>query len=141
MAVILIAAGIYIQKSGRYLDVIRLGLIFLTLALGFFIDFPPYRSWSRIFLFQIILSLGVGPLFQAPLIALQANLAPKDVAAGTTAFSFIRSLTTAVSLVIGQVLFQSEIHKSLSTLLGAGVPSDLANIVAEGNAISASFTT
>jgi hypothetical protein len=140
MAFILIAAGVYVKNTGRYLPVIRFGFCFLTLSMGLFIDFTPYRSWSRIFAFQMLAGLGIGPLFQAPLIALQANLKPGDLATGSSTFGFSRILTTSISVVVGQVLFQSGMHKKLDGFIDAGIPSGLATTLAKGNAVAATFT-
>ena len=140
MAFVLIAAGIYVKRKGRYLPVIQFGLFFLTLSLGLFINFPSYKSWSRIFAYQVLAGLGIGPLFQAPLIALQASLRPGDLATGSSTFGFSRVLSTAISVVVGQVLFQSGMHKKLAGFLDAGIPSGLAAALAKGDAVAATFT-
>jgi hypothetical protein len=141
LAFILIASSIYVRTTGRYFHVIYFGFFFLTLSLGLFIDFPPYISWSRIFVYQILAGLGSGPLFQAPLIALQANLQPEDLATGSSIFGFSRVLSTSISVVVGQVLFQSVMHKKLESFLDSGIPSSLAATLAKGNAVAATFTT
>lgn len=140
MAFILIAASVYIKNTGRYRPVIRFGFFFLALSLGLFINFPPYRSWPRIIIFQMLVGLGIGPLFQAPLIALQANLKPGDLATGSSTFAFSRVVTTSISVVVGQVIFQSGMHKKLDEFLDAGIPSTLAATLAKGDAVAATFT-
>ena len=135
----LMAGGIYVSKTGKYTLMMRLGFPMLVLAHGLFINFTPYRSYPRIALFSIIWSCGISTLFQGPLIALQANLDPKDMGMGTATFAFIRQLSAGVSIVIGQVIFQSGMHGKLNTLLAAGVDSSLAETLAEGNAITATF--
>ena len=139
MAFVLIAAGVYLQKTGRYLDIIRFGFVFLVLSLGLFIDFPPYRSWSRIFIYQILIGVGIGGLFQAPLVALQANLKPGDLATGSSTFGFSRTLSSSISVVVGQVIFQSGMHKKLDGFLKVGIPFSLATTLAEGDAVAATF--
>ena len=71
-----ILTGIVIRKTGRYRPIIISGMVMMTLGTGLFIDLPynvgAHSSWARIVLFQIIFGLGVGPNFQAPLIALQS---------------------------------------------------------------------
>jgi hypothetical protein len=111
----------------------------MPLTFGLFIDFQPYRSWARIVIFQIFLAFGIGPLFQAPVIAFQTDLKPKDVATGTSTFAFVRMMSTSVSVVVGQVIFQSEMGKKLPKLLGAGLAPALASMLAQGNAVAATF--
>lgn len=64
--------GIYIRKTGQYLPPIWAGFIIMTLGFGLFIDFGVGTSWAKIILYQIVAGIGVGPNFQAPLIALQS---------------------------------------------------------------------
>jgi len=82
---------------------------------------------------QIVAGIGVGPNFQSPLIALQSLVAPRDIATATATFGFIRNLATAISVVIGNVVFQNEMTKKSSTLQAALGPS-LANALSGGSA-------
>lgn len=111
--------GIFMKKTGQYLPPIWFGLFFMTLGFGLFIDLPVGRTWGRIFPFQIIAGLGVGPNFQAPLIALQTLVPPRDIATATATFGFVRNLSTAISVVIGGVIFQNAMKKRESTLIAA----------------------
>ena len=110
------ASGIFIRNTGQYLPPIWFGLSFMTLGFGLYIDFPIYPSWSRVVLFQIIAGVGVGSLFQSPLIALQTHVAQSDVAAATATIGFLRFLSTACSVVIGGVIFQNEMAKRIAAL-------------------------
>lgn len=67
-----IFTGIFIKKTGLYLPLIWLGMVMMTLGFGLFIDFDVNSPWSKIIVYQIIAGIGVGPNFQAPLIALQS---------------------------------------------------------------------
>ena len=111
--------GAIIKKTGHYLPPIWLGLFFMTLGFGLYIDLPVGRTWGRIIPFQIIAGIGVGPNFQAPLIALQTHVSPRDIATATATFAFIRNLSTAISVVIGGVIFQNGMQKRQSTLIAA----------------------
>ena len=111
--------GIFIKKTGQYLPPIWLGLFFMTLGFGLYIDLPVGRTWGRIFPYQIIAGIGVGPNFQSPLIALQTLVPPRDIATATATFGFVRNLSTAISVVIGGVIFQNAMRKRESTLIAA----------------------
>lgn len=103
--------GIAIRKTGKYWIFIFSGMFLMTLGYGLFIDLDRYSSWAKIIIYQIIGGIGVGPNFQAPLIALQSLIQPKDIAAGTATFGFTRQLATSISVVVGGVIFQNELAK------------------------------
>lgn len=105
----------------------------MTLGFGLFIDLEDKADWPKIIIFQIIAGLGVGPLFQAPLIALQNFVQPRDIASATATFAFIRNIATSVSVVIGSVVFQNEMNKKASTLVAALGPQ-LAGELSGGSA-------
>jgi hypothetical protein len=105
-------------------------------GVGLFINFQPYLSWPRIIVFLIIVGIGFGPNFHAPLIALQSKLQPRDVAAGTATFGFIRMLSGAIGLVLGQVIFQGRMQTQSRSLLDAGIPRDVVASLGRGSAIS-----
>ena len=123
-----VLTGIFIKKTGHYLPPIWFGLFVMTLGFGLLIDLPVDRSWAKIILFQIVAGMGVGPNFQAPLIALQSKVNPRDIATATATFGFIRSLATGIGVVIGGVVFQNEMQKrypSLVTSLGRPLANEL----------------
>ncbi|KAL4918765.1 major facilitator superfamily domain-containing protein, partial [Aspergillus aurantiobrunneus] len=128
--------GLIIKKSGRYRELIIAAFVFLTLGYGLFIDFKPYASWPRLIIYQIIGGFGTGPLFQAPLVALQANLHPSDMAAGTSTFSFLRQVSAAISIVIGTVIYQNMLTNNQPTIaasVGTQTAGALQNAFSENN--------
>ncbi|GAB7341532.1 hypothetical protein MBLNU457_7749t1 [Dothideomycetes sp. NU457] len=114
-----IATGIFIKKTGQYLPPIYVGFFLMTLGFGLFTNFYANSSWAKLILYQIIAGLGVGPLFQSPLIALQTQVKPQDIATATATFGFVRNLGTAISVVIGQVVYQNQMVKQTSALRAA----------------------
>ncbi|KAI9806936.1 MAG: hypothetical protein M1833_002594 [Piccolia ochrophora] len=125
--------GIFIRKTGRYLEPIWTGMALMTLGFGLFIDLSPTSSWAKIILYQIVAGLGVGPNFQSPLIALQSMIAPRDIATATATFGFTRNLATAISVVIGGVVFQNGMQAQLPALRDALGP-DTAELLSGGSA-------
>ncbi|KAL1310695.1 hypothetical protein AAFC00_000954 [Neodothiora populina] len=113
------ATGIFIRKSGMYLPPIWLGFAFMLLGMGLFVDFDAHSGWAKIIIYQIILGIGIGPNFQAPLIALQTKVQPRDIATATATFGFVRQLATSISVVIGGVVYQNEMEKRANTLRAA----------------------
>lgn len=127
------ATGAFIKKTGKYLPPIYFGLFVMTLGYGLFIDLPASPGWAKIIIYQIIAGIGVGPNFQAPLIALQSLVAPKDIATATATFGFTRNISTAISVVVGSVVFQNEMEKRYSSLVSSLGPA-LANQLKGGSA-------
>ena len=125
--------GVFIRKTGQYLPPIWFGLTFMTIGFGLYIDFPAYASWPRIIIFQIIAGLGTGPLFQAPLIALQSLVQPRDIATATATFGFVRNIATSMSIVMGGVIFQNQMEKKVSMLRGS-LGDELASELGGGSA-------
>ena len=54
------------------------------------------------------------------------------MATATSTFSFARTLAGAMSVAIGQVVFQNEMKKQTASLLAGGVPSVLVSSLAKG---------
>ncbi|KAI4145992.1 MAG: hypothetical protein LQ340_006084 [Diploschistes diacapsis] len=125
-------AGIIIRKTGRYRPMVWFGTFFMALGFGLYINFPAYPSWPRIIIFQIVAGIGVGPNFQAPLIALQTKIRPRDIAAATATFGFTRNLATAMSVVIGGVIFQNQMGQHSAQL--AGLPPQTRQLIVAGSA-------
>nr|POF20007.1 mfs-type transporter [Quercus suber] len=105
----------------------------MTLGFGLFIDFDATSSWAKLIIFQVIAGLGIGPLFQAPIIALQAHINPRDIATATATLGFVRQIATSTSVVIGQVVFQNQMAKK-NGLLTSVLGPQLAQQLGGGNA-------
>lgn len=123
LSVVSAGTGVLMKKTGRYREAIIAGLFLMVLGWGLFIDLKPYASWPRIIIFQIIAGAGVGPNFQAPLVALQANIRPADMATGTATFGFIRQISTSMSVVLGTVVYQNMMGRQSATLEAAIGPA------------------
>ena len=133
LAISSIGTGIFVKKVGKFLPPIYFGLFMMTLGFGLFTDFDANSSWTKLIIYQIIAGLGIGPLFQAPIIALQAHINPRDIGTATATLGFVRQLATSTSVVIGQVVFQNQMKKKAGTLTRALGPK-LAQQLGGGNA-------
>lgn len=118
-------SGVVIHRTGRYLELVWAGVLFLTLGFGLLIDLDAYSSLTKIVLFQIVAGLGSGLLFEPPLIALQSLVSQDDTATATSTFTFIRSLALALSVVIGGVIFQNGMTLRAPLLRASGLPSNI----------------
>jgi EmrB/QacA subfamily drug resistance transporter len=111
-----IGTGIFVRKVGKFLPPIYFGLFMMTLGYGLFVDFDANSNWGKLAMYQIIAGVGIGPLFQAPIIALQAHINPRDIGTATATLGFIRQLATSTSVVIGQVVFQNSMSAKTGQL-------------------------
>lgn len=128
--------GVIIKKTGRYKEAVILGMGVMTLGFGLFIDLKPYASWPRIIIYQLIAGAGVGPNFQAPLVALQANIHVSDMAVATATFGFVRQLASAIGIVLGSVIYQNVLAQQLpqlETVVGSATAAKLASSFSGGD--------
>lgn len=124
-----LSTGVFIAKTGMFLPPIYMGFFFMTVGYGLFIDFDAYSSWAKLIIFQIIAGFGVGPIFQAPIIALQAHINPRDIGTATATLGFVRQLATSISVVIGEVVYTNQINKKAPQLNAALTPAQASRIL------------
>lgn len=136
LTIVSFASGFAIEKTGRFMDWLQSGLVVSMAGIAAMASLTPSSSLAKSIGFLIIIGAGFGPVFHAPLIALQTRITEKDMAVGTATFGFVRMLFGAVGLVIGQTIFQALMHPQLSDILAAGVTADLAHKLAGGEAVS-----
>ncbi|KAL2008277.1 hypothetical protein VTN00DRAFT_8259 [Thermoascus crustaceus] len=125
--------GGYIKKTGRYRPPLYFGTALMLLGHGLYIDLKPYASWPRIIIYQLITAIGIGPLFQAPIISIFSQTKPADVASAAAFSSFARAMGTAISVVIGGVIFQNRMAAHYSQLRSV-LPSERADMLTHGDA-------
>ncbi len=117
--------GILIQQTGKYLPIMYIAQAILTLGIGLFISLDFEKNLTKLFVFQIITGVGVGLNIEAPIVAAQAGASERDNAAVISSMVFVRSMATAVSVVVGGVIFQNEMNAASPALVQV-VGSELA---------------
>ncbi|KAN0117133.1 putative MFS transporter [Hyaloscypha variabilis] len=131
-----ILAGVIIHSTGRYLEVIYIGVTCMTIGNGLYILLNPASTLAEIIIYQIIAGIGAGLLFQAPLIALQALVSQDETATATATFGFVRSLATALGVVLGGVIFQNsmDMHIPLLSSPPVNLPANITDLLTKGGA-------
>ncbi|KGO48473.1 Major facilitator superfamily domain, general substrate transporter [Penicillium expansum] len=124
------ATGVVMKKTGRFRELIIGGMSLMALGFGLFIDLKAYASWPRIIIYQLIAGVGIGPNFQAPLVAFQANIRPADMATATATFGFVRQLSTSMSVVLGTVIYQNIMGQQSAKLIASLGAETAATIMA-----------
>lgn len=97
----------------------------LALGNGLYISLDAASPLGKIIAFEIIAATGAGFLFQPPLIALQAHVAPKDTASATATLGLVRNLATSLAIVIGGVLFSNGMDSQKAKYLEKGLSVNL----------------
>ncbi|KAI1297527.1 major facilitator superfamily-domain-containing protein [Xylaria venustula] len=126
-------AGVFIQQTGKYRPLMYAAQVLLTLGVGLFIYLKPEESLAKLVIFQILTGVGVGLNIEAPIIAAQASTTVHDTAAVIATMGFLRSIATAVSVVVGGVIFQNEMNSTNPTLVNQ-LGSQLAGLFDGANA-------
>ena len=120
-----VVGGTIIKRSGRYLEVTWVSVALAVVGFVFFVTLPDHRDWPRMIAVQILVGCGLGPLFQAPLIGLLSRICSEDIAAANSLYAFLRSLGSALSIVVGQVMIQHWLQAQSADLLQSGIPAPL----------------
>jgi Fungal trichothecene efflux pump (TRI12) len=100
--------GAFIQQTGIYLPVMYVAQVTLTLGVGLFIDLEFEKNLTKLFIFEILVGIGVGMNIEPPILAAQAATTVRDTAAVIATMGFVRSIANAISIVVGGVIFQNE---------------------------------
>lgn len=127
--------GLYIRWSGRYLPALYCGLAAMTLGIGLFIDIGVQADWVKLVIYQIIGGSGFGMNLEPPLLAVQTEIPVRDVAAATAVMGFTRTISAAISIVIGGVVFQNEMDRK-APILSQILSPDVARLLDGQNAAS-----
>ncbi|WPH00804.1 Hypothetical protein R9X50_00363400 [Acrodontium crateriforme] len=129
-----IVAGLAIHATGRYREIVWIGIFMLTMGTGVYINFGTNTPVAEIIGIEIIAGIGSGLLFEAPLIAVQNTVHQNQCASATATIGFVRSISTAVSVVLGGVIFQNSMNAKLPLLRSLGVGESIIDVLVDGKA-------
>jgi hypothetical protein len=91
---------------------------FLIVGTGLCIDLGyPYNT-AKTVIFLLITGIGIGGLFQSPLIALQAAMPSRDMAVATGALVLFRLLGSATGVALGGTILNNQLTKRLGAIPG-----------------------
>lgn len=127
-------SGLLIHQTGRYREMMWVGTILMTLGYGLFIMFDATTPIRDIIGIELIAGIGAGLLFQPPLVAVQVMVSQADTATATATVGTARNLATAISVVLGGIIFQNGMDSRISSLRAAGLNSTLISDFSDGHA-------
>ncbi|PYH88018.1 MFS general substrate transporter, partial [Aspergillus ellipticus CBS 707.79] len=128
-------AGFVLRKTGKCKPAIVFGMVFTAIGYALFTDLKPYASWGRVIGFQILAGMGIGPNFQATLVALQGNVRKTEVGRCTAGFSFVRQMAAAVGVVLGEVVYGAGVGGQIGVLRAAVGETLAAEVVQAATAV------
>ncbi|KAF8843667.1 MFS general substrate transporter [Paxillus ammoniavirescens] len=117
-SIISVVSGIVLSKSGKYRVIMWASYVLMTLGMGLMITLDYTSSDAEKEIYPLIATLGIGCLFQVPLVALQAAMPLKDMATASSGFMFLRTVGGAVGIAVGEAIISTILPKKL-----AGIPN------------------
>ena len=113
-----LGSGLLVTWFGYYTPFVVVSSVLMPLGLGLLTTIGPETPRAALIAYPAIFGLGVGLGFQQPLIGVQASLPPADVAPGTTVIVFGQTIGAAITIAIGESVFQSRLVANLASYLG-----------------------
>ncbi|KAG2143358.1 MFS general substrate transporter [Suillus cothurnatus] len=118
--------GIVVVRTGSYRPIMWLGWIVMTLGWGLMIMLDNKSTIAAQEIYPFIASLGIGCLFQTPLIAIQAAMPLKDMATSVGAFMLLRTLGSTIGMSVGEVIISSALEHNLQGIQGLTIDTSAA---------------
>jgi EmrB/QacA subfamily drug resistance transporter len=113
-----VISGVLCTRTGTYRGIIWFAFATMVLGWGLMTTLDDHSDTVKKVFYPLITALGVGCLFQIPLIALQAAMPIKDMATSTAAFGFLRTMGGTVGIAIGQALYSSILKRKINKIPG-----------------------
>ncbi|KZP30714.1 MFS general substrate transporter [Athelia psychrophila] len=130
-AVLSIAAGFVVSKTGAYRPTVWVGWAVMVLGYGLMISMNEKTSLAQQDIYILIAAGGAACLFQPPLIAMQAAMPLKDMATSTSAYILVRALGGTIGISVGGAIYASELARKLPQIPGyspTGSYADTSNL-------------
>lgn len=79
-------------------------------------------------LYLLVAALGVGPLFQLPMLHLQASMPQKDMATSSATLALLRSIGGTVGISVVGAIYANRLESGLAGIQGYSVPAGAAAV-------------
>jgi hypothetical protein len=116
-----IVGGVVVSRTGVYRPVMWVSFAIFALGMGLMIMLDAYSTTVEKVWYPLVAAIGLGSLFQTPLIGLQAAMPIKDMATSTSTFGFLRILGATVGISIGQAIYSSTLQKKIVRIANVGL--------------------
>ncbi|KAF9246286.1 MFS general substrate transporter [Melanogaster broomeanus] len=119
-------SGPIVARTGSYRPIVWGAWVVMTLGWGLMTMLDSTSNTAERELYPLVAAIGIGCLFQIPLIALQAAMPLKDMATSTGAFVFLRVLGGTVGITIGEAIISSTLQRKLKGIQGITINTSAA---------------
>ncbi|KAI0320729.1 MFS amino acid permease [Amylostereum chailletii] len=109
-------AGIIVTRTGSWRPVIWFAWAIMILGWGLMTQLDDTSNNAEKELYPFVAAIGIGCLFQTPLIGLQAAMPLKDMATSTATFGFIRTLGGTIGVSIGQAIYSGVLRQKIANI-------------------------
>ncbi|KAF8201537.1 MFS amino acid permease [Pholiota molesta] len=109
-------SGVVVSRTGKYRPVLWIAFAIFTVGMGLMTRLDAHSIAAEKIVYPLIAAIGLGCIFQTPLIGLQAAMPIKDMATTTSTFGFIRTIGGTVGISVGQAIYSSVLRKKVRQL-------------------------
>jgi len=113
MVISSVGSGVLVTAIGYYNHIILFETALLTAGAALIATFWLDTPLSKWFPAQVVMGLGTGICFQAPIIAVQNVLPPHLIPQATACTQFFQALGGSVFIAVGQTVFQNGLVSNL----------------------------
>ncbi|KAH9998106.1 MFS general substrate transporter [Russula compacta] len=115
-----VISGVFVTRLGAYRAIMWIAWATMVVGWSLMTTLDDESSTAKKVLYPLVAALGIGCLFQTPLVALQAAMPIKDMATSTGAFGFLRTMGGTVGISVGQALYTSILRRKLNRMTDLG---------------------
>lgn len=105
--------GVVSAKTGHYRWAIWVGWVLVTIGSGILYILTPTTNIPSWVFLMLVSGIGIGLLFPAMALAIQASAPPEDIAIAAAMFTFFRCFGQTIGVAIGGVIFQNRMAANL----------------------------
>ena len=125
------ASGAYVSRVRAYRPTVWVSFAVYTLGMGLMTMLDADSSRAEQEIYPLIAGLGLGCLFQTPLIVLTAAMPPKEMASSTAAMALIRTAGGAIGISVAGSVFNAGVRSKTANITGysrAGMSADTSDL-------------
>ncbi|TCD64545.1 hypothetical protein EIP91_003983 [Steccherinum ochraceum] len=119
-------SGQVITRTKKWRPILWFAWVIIVLGFGLMTQLSDTSNEAEKVLYLFIAAIGVGCLFQTPLIGLQASMPLKDMATTTGTFGFIRTLGGTISISVGQAILSGFLRSSVKKIPNLNIDTSAA---------------
>ncbi|KAH7889438.1 major facilitator superfamily domain-containing protein [Phlebopus sp. FC_14] len=119
-------SGMMVARTGSYRPIMWGAWTIMTVGWGLMIMLDSTSNTAEKELYPLVAAIGLGCLFQTPIIAVQAAMPLKDMATSTASLFFLRTLGGTVGMTIGEAIISSVLVQKLRGVQGLTIGTSAA---------------